>query len=100
MPQNYFYSYSEAMRAEEAIPSMTYAALVRGLGWLTDIGVLREQNPVAMLVAARIVDRDRIRRSGMTTGELLRALEEYRAHRWAVTGIVKALEQAVEKSRG
>jgi hypothetical protein len=98
MPQNYFYSYAEASRAEEMIPSMTYAALLQNLGRLTDLGVLAHGNPVSMLVAARLVDRQRIERSGLSPAALKRALGEYRSHPNAVYGIVKALEQAVETS--
>jgi hypothetical protein len=95
MPLNYFYPYTEAARAEEAIPSMTYAALVENLTQLTDLGVLGTDNPITMLVAARIVDRARIERSGISAAELLGALGEYRVHPKAVEGIVKALELAV-----
>ena len=94
MPQNYFYSYSEAAQVEETIPTMTYTALVESLGRLTDLGVLAPQNPMGMLVAARLVDRSRIARSGLSAADLRRALEQYRKHPKAVYGIVKALEQA------
>jgi|SRR5579872_174235 len=96
MPQNYFYSYTQAASAEERIPSMTYAELVENLGRLTTLGVLATGNPAAMLVAARLVDRARILRSGLAPSDLKRALGEYRAHPKAVYAIVKALEQAVE----
>jgi hypothetical protein len=99
MPQIYPYSYSEAARAEEMIPSMTYAVLVANLRWLTDIGVLSDRNPVSMLVAARIVDRSRIERSGLSVDDLRAALDWYRSHRGAVRGIVLALEQAVETAK-
>ena len=96
MPQNYFYSHTQADRAEEMIPSMTYIDLVESLEQLTALGVLTPGDPVTMLVAARLVDRNRILRSGMTAAELKRALGQYRNHPRAVYGIVKALEQAVE----
>ena len=96
MPQNYPYFYSQAGRAEEQVPSMTYADLLANLVRLTDLGVIAPGNPVTMLVAARLVDRARIARSGVSAGVLKRALAEYRAHPGAVFGIVKALEQAVE----
>jgi hypothetical protein len=95
MPQNYFYSYSELTRVEETIPSMTYATLLDNLVRLTEMGVLTANNPVAMLVAARIVDRTRIARSGINTGTLQQTLREYREHPKAVYGIVKALETAL-----
>jgi len=96
MPQNYFYPYREARRAEDTIPSMSYAELVENLIPLTDMRVLEPGNPITMLVAARLVDRTRIARSGMAASTLKRVLGEYRAHPRAVFGIVKALEQAVE----
>ncbi len=95
MPQNYFYSYTEASRAEEKIPSMSYAVLLANLVQLTELGVLAPGNPVTMLVAARLVDRTRIQNSGVAASSIKRALAEYRAHPKAVYGIVKALEQAV-----
>lgn len=95
MPQSYIYSYSEAGRAEEMIPSMAYSTLLENLGRLTDLGVL--ESPIAMLVAARIVDRARIVRSGVTVSQLTRTLDVYRQHPKAVYGIVKALEQALER---
>lgn len=95
---NYFYINSDAERAEEMIPSMSYATLVGNLGWMTKLGLLAPGNPVSMLVVARLVDRSRIRRSGMCAEELRTALRVY------LTGIdwkpqyavVKALEKAVE----
>lgn len=95
MLQNYLYPYTEAGRAEETIPSMTYATLVDNLGRLTDLGVIAPGNPVTMLVAARLVDRARIARSGITARAMQSALGAYRGHPKAVSGIVKALEQAL-----
>jgi hypothetical protein len=92
---NYIYTYSQAACAEETIPSMTYAALLSNLERLTELGVIAPENPVTMLVVARIVDRTRILRSGVTVGELRGALEAYR-RRKGVEAVVKALEWAVE----
>ncbi|GEM_PF-5797794 len=100
MPPNYTYSYTQASRAEEMIPSMTYTGLVENLVALTDLGVLAPGDPATMLVAARLVDRARIARSGITVNTLKRALGEYRAHPRAVFGIIKALEQALAVVRG
>ena len=94
MPQNYLFPYTEAARAEESIPSMTYATLLENLSRLTDLDILAPANPIGMLVAARIVDRSRIQRSGLSAMDLRGALEKYRQHPKAVFGIVKALEQA------
>lgn len=96
MPQNYLYSYAQTTQAEEMIPSMSYRELVENLGRLTEAGALAPGNPAGMLVAARLVDRVRIERSGVGAVELECALERYRARRDAVYGIVKALEQAWE----
>ena len=95
MPMNYFYTEAEAARAEEAIPSMSYRELAQNLGVLTELGVIAPGNPATMLVAARLVDRARIRRSGFSAAEMFSALEQYRARRDAVEGIVKALERAL-----
>jgi hypothetical protein len=95
MPLNYLYSEAEAARAEEQIPSMTYRTLLSELGRLTDLEVIAPDNPAAMLVAARLVDRRRIQQSGVNHHELSVALEEYRLRRDAVPGIVKALEHAL-----
>jgi len=94
MPLNYLFPYTEAARAEEMIPLMTYRTLLQELPRLADIGVLVAENPVCMLVAARIVDHGRMLRSGISPVDLARALEQYRRHPKAVPGIVKALEQA------
>jgi hypothetical protein len=95
---NYSSINRDAERAEEMIPSMTYATLVNNLGRLTQLGVVAPGNPVSMLVVARIVDRSRILRSGMGAEELRRALAVYcNATQWKpVYAVVKALEQAVE----
>lgn len=93
---DYFYSDTEAARAEEAIPSMTYRTLVSRIDYLAGLGLIVEGNPAAMLVAARLVDRTNIVRSRISSGELRRALDGYRRNRQAAHGIVKALERAIE----
>jgi len=95
MPLNYLYLEAEAARAEESLPSMSYRALVENLGRLSELGVVAPENPATMLVAARLVDRSRIRQSGMSGSELRSALDQYRRRRDAVDGIVKALEGAL-----
>jgi 60 kDa SS-A/Ro ribonucleoprotein len=98
---SYFFTNAEAEHAEDMLPSMSYAALVRELGRLTALGVIAPESPAAMLVVARLVDRRRVQRSGMTAKELSRALGEYRSGTgWIpVLAVVKALEQAVETAR-
>ena len=94
---NSTFIYSNAERTEELLPSLSYAELVRGLGNLTAIGVISPETPVAMLVVARLVDRGRIARSGMSAAELRSALDVYQSGRtWKpVYAVVRALEQAV-----
>jgi len=92
---NYLYTEAEAARAEEAIPSMSYRQLIENLGYFTELGVIAPENPATMLVAARLVDRARIRKSGVSEAEMRVALGQYRARRDAVEGIVKALERAL-----
>jgi hypothetical protein len=95
MLMNYSQINAEAARAEELIPSMSYAVLLDNLVWLTKLGVLAPGNPASMLVVARLVDRARIRRSGITVERLRASLEAYRAIPQPVYAVVKALEQAV-----
>jgi hypothetical protein len=92
----YFYTESEASRAEEMIPSMNYATLLENLERLTDLGVIAPGSAVSMLVVARLVDRTRIRRSGFAVEALQSRLDAYRAGRNPVHAVVKALERAVE----
>jgi hypothetical protein len=100
MPQHYFYPEAEAALAEETIPSMNYRTLLENLARLTELCVVAPENPATMLVAARLVDRSRVRRSGVAEFELRAALEVYRQRRDAVPGIVKALERAAEIAGG
>jgi len=80
------------------MPRMPYGALVDSLGRLTQLGVLAEGAPSTMLAVARLVDRGRIERSGLSRGQLQLALETYRgAARWRpVPAVVFALERAIE----
>lgn len=88
----------DADLAEHMIPSMPYATLVDRLGYLTQLGAIAPENPVTMLVVARLVDRSRIVRSGFGSTDLRRALDDYRGvtRFKPVYAVVKALEQAVE----
>ncbi len=92
---NYFHTDAQVARAEELIPSMSYTALLDNLIWLTNLGVLAPENPISMLVVARLVDRARLRRSGITRERLRAALEAYRGSASPVVAVVKALEQAI-----
>lgn len=96
MPVTYFHTHNEASRAEEMIPSMTYASLLENLQRLTDLGVITPESTVSMLVVARLVDRARIHRSGITAEALQYSLDAYRRTRNPVHAVVKALERAVE----
>jgi hypothetical protein len=93
---NYLFINTEADRVEEMIPSMSYATLVENLGWMTELGVIAEESPTTMLVVARLVDRGRVLRSGLTASQLREATEMYRCGtQWKpVYSVVKALEAA------
>jgi hypothetical protein len=86
---------------EETLPSLPYATLVRRLGSFTALGVFQEEGIEMMLVVARLIDRNRILRSGMTAAELERALADYRrAEDWTPLDVIeKALERAVAVAR-
>jgi len=92
----YFYTDNEASRAEEMIPSMSYATLLENLEKLTALGVITPESTVSMLVVARLVDRARIRRSGVPAEVLTRTLDAYRTRKNPVHAVVMALERAVE----
>src|SRR5271154_1960461 len=96
MSETYFYTHNEASRAEEMIPSMSYATLLENLEKLTVLGVIMPESTVSMLVVARLVDRARIRRSGISAEVIQRRLDTYRAGKNPVHAVVKALERAVE----
>src|SRR5882724_9144698 len=74
-PMNYLFINPEADRVEEMIPSMSYATLVENLGWMTELGVIAEESPTTMLVVARLVDRGRVLRSGLTASQLRQAAD-------------------------
>jgi len=96
---NYTFIHAEADRAEEMIPSMTYAQLLENLTWLTEIGVLTPGNPASMLVVAKLADRARFHRSGVTVEQLRSALERYRGSANPAHAVIKAIEQAVANFR-
>lgn len=92
---NYSAIDTEAARAEEMIPSMSYAELLENLTRLTQLGILRPGNPARMLVVARLADRARFRRSGITLERLREALDRYRNSARSAGAVVKAIEQAI-----
>jgi len=96
MPVTSFYTDNEAARAEEMIPSMTYRTLLENLERLTDLGVICAESTVSMLVVARLVDRARIRRSGVPAEVIQRTLASYRVSNEPVHAVIRALERAVE----
>src|SRR5205823_11801384 len=63
---------------EALLDGMPYSAMVRHLGKLTSIGVVAPQTAGAALVVARLIDRDRLRRSRMHPIALLAALLVYK----------------------
>jgi hypothetical protein len=97
MSVSYLESYdTQSSLIEQIVYSMTYAGLLENLGRLTDLGLIAAQSPVTMLVAARIVDRNRIAKSGIGSADIRRALQKYLRTANAVPGVVKALEQALQ----
>jgi len=95
---NYSFLSQAARRAEERIPAMGYGEMLENLGRLTELSVLAPENPISMLVVARLVDRTRILNSGIGSKQIHSALNRYRnGRRWRpVEGVIKALEQALE----
>ena len=87
---------------EALLDSMPYAALVRNLAKLTEIGVLAPQSPATALVVARLIDRKRVANSKIHPIALLAALLTYKRGRgekgnlkWApVANVIDALDQA------
>jgi 60 kDa SS-A/Ro ribonucleoprotein len=79
---------------EALLPSLPYDALVRQLGKLTEVGLLRPQSPVTALVVARLIDRKRIANSRIHPVALLDALVTYRQEPAVVASVVDALEEA------
>ena len=74
---------------------MSYATLVNNLGRLTEIGAIGPGNPATLLVVARLVDRTRIHRSGLSSAQLRQAMNAYRTGKPSMA-VIRALEQAVE----
>lgn len=93
--------FESARRAEEALPFMPYPVLVRSLGRLTELGVVGQGKPSAMLVVARLLDLGRARRSGLTAEHFEQALEDYReaVQGNPVSAVVEALERILETAR-
>jgi 60 kDa SS-A/Ro ribonucleoprotein len=87
---------------EALLESMPYKALVRNLGKLTAIGLLRPESAATALVVARMIDRKRVANSRIHPIALLAALLTYkqgRGHkgrlRWIpVADIIDALDDA------
>jgi 60 kDa SS-A/Ro ribonucleoprotein len=87
---------------EALLEHMSYATMINSLGKLTQVGVIGPGSLHTGLVAARIVDRGRIARSGIHPVELVSARAEYAGgSRWTpVAGIVDALDEAFPLSFG
>jgi hypothetical protein len=85
-----------ALRAEDLLPSLAYKELLENLGLLTELGVLDEGGLATALVVARLVDRGRILRSGLSARDLKEALARYsQVAVRPVRAIERALEQAI-----
>lgn len=92
----YFYPSREAIRAEERIPSMDYRTLLNELGRLTELRVIAPETPATMLVVARLIDRSRIVRSGVSATEIRAVLRAYLKQHEPAYAVVKALDRAIE----
>lgn len=87
---------------EALLESMPYKALVRNLGKLTAVGLLRPQSAATALVVARLIDRKRVANSRIHPIALLSALLIYKQGRgekgglqWIpVPNIIDALDTA------
>jgi hypothetical protein len=82
--------------------TLSYAAMVRKLGLLTALGVVVDGALPAALAVARLIDRGRIERSGLSAADLSSALAEYRGgSRWKpAKSIERALEHAIAVKTG
>jgi 60 kDa SS-A/Ro ribonucleoprotein len=87
---------------EALLNEMPYTAMVRNLGKLTTVGVVAPQSAAAALVVARLIDRNRLKRSKVHPIALLAALLVYKQGRsergklrWApVASVIDALDEA------
>ncbi len=87
---------------ESLFDSMPYMALVRNLGKLTEVGLLRPQSAATALAVARLTDRRRVEKSRVHPVALLAALLTYKQGRgergkltWApVASVIDALDEA------
>jgi len=81
---------------ETLLDSMSYVELVRNLGQLTAVGLLRAQSATTALVVARLLDRRRVANSKVHPIVLLDAFRSYRqSDRWTpVPSVTEALNSA------
>lgn len=87
---------------EALLDSMPYTALLRNLGKLTAVGLLRPQTAATALVVARLADRKRVANSRVHPVAVLAALLVYKQGRgyrggleWApVASVIDALDEA------
>jgi hypothetical protein len=85
----------QAQLSDDVWTSLPYQELVKSLGTLTDQGVFDEGGLNTALAVARLVDRGRIARSGLSAADLTQALAQYRKTARPVRAIERALEQAI-----
>jgi 60 kDa SS-A/Ro ribonucleoprotein len=81
---------------ETLLGSMSYLDLVRNLGLLTAVGLVRPQSATTALVVARLLDRQRVANSKVHPLVLLDAFRTYReSDGWsAVPSVIDALNSA------
>ena len=85
---------------ELLVERMDCVELVENLIALADAGTLAPETAITALVVARLVDRRRIRNSGLCVEKLSKVREEYARQRRALRVVVQALDAAVEIARG
>jgi hypothetical protein len=90
----------EIDRAEDLIPKLTYRQLVENLPQLAVAGVLEEGSLPMMLVVARLLDRRRMRESGMSSVDLKQGLEYFReaSSGTPARAVESALLQAIDQA--
>jgi hypothetical protein len=77
--------------------ALNYAQLIQNLNALTRLGAFEEDSLASALAVARLIDRGRILRSGLSAAELRQALDRYRSGTdWRpIPAIERALEHAI-----
>jgi 60 kDa SS-A/Ro ribonucleoprotein len=84
---------------EVLVERMDCAELVENLIALAETGTLAPETAITALVVARLIDRRRVRNSGLSPETLSCAREEYARHPRAARVVIQALDAAIEIAR-